>query len=81
MKTRAGRSSSPQPTQTMQATRSRSRAQSETAAKQLAPSVIGIQKLREEMEQAKKKNKLSVADTSEYMNCMMNGRKQKETLN
>ena len=52
-KTRAGRSSSPQPTQAAPATRSRSRAQSETAAKQLAPSVIGIQKLREEMEQAK----------------------------
>ena len=54
-KTRAGRSSSPQPTQAAPATRSRSRAKSETtAAEQLAPSVIGIQKLREEMEQAKK---------------------------
>ena len=67
-KTTAGRSSSPQPTQAAPATRrSRSRAQSETAAEQLAPSVIGIQKLREEMEQAKNKNKLSVADTSKYM--------------
>jgi hypothetical protein len=39
----------------------------ETTDTQLSPSRIGIQKLREELENAKNKNKLSVQDTSAYM--------------
>ena len=68
-KTRQGRSASPQATQPETTGRSRSRAESDTTRtrKQLAPSVIGIQKVREELEQAKNNKKLSVADASEYM--------------
>ena len=38
-----------------------------TTGTQIPPSKIGIQKLREELENAKNKNKLSVQDTSNYM--------------
>ncbi len=38
-----------------------------TTGTQIPPSKIGIQKLREELENAKNKGKLSVADTSSYM--------------
>ena len=38
-----------------------------TTGVQIPPSKIGIQKLREELENAKNKNTLSVADVSEYM--------------
>ena len=38
-----------------------------TTGTQISPSKIGIQKLREELENAKNKGKLSVSDTSTYM--------------
>ena len=38
-----------------------------TSGTQISPSKIGIQKLREELENAKNKDKLSVSDTSAYM--------------
>ena len=38
-----------------------------TTGTQIPPSKIGIQKLREEFENAKNKNKLNVQDTSSYM--------------
>ena len=38
-----------------------------TTGTQIPPSKIGIQKLREELENAKNKGKLSVSDTSTYM--------------
>ena len=40
---------------------------SATTGVQIPPSKIGIQKLREELENAKNKNKLTVQDTSDYM--------------
>ena len=68
-KTRQGRSASPGAAQPETTGRSRSRAASDTTSTrtQLAPSVIGIQKVREELEQAKNRKKLSDADVSEYM--------------
>ena len=38
-----------------------------TTGTQIPPSKIGIQKIREELENAKNKDKLSVQDTSAYM--------------
>ena len=38
-----------------------------TTGVQIPPSKIGIQKLREELENAKNKNKLTAQDTSDYM--------------
>ena len=38
-----------------------------TTGTQIPPSKIGIQKLREELENAKNKGKLNVSDTSTYM--------------
>jgi hypothetical protein len=71
--TRKARSSSPERTPEQEeptTSRSRSRAKSEdtaTRTKQIPPSQIGIQKLREELEHAKNNKKISPDDISTYM--------------
>ena len=66
---RQGRSPSPQTAQpeTTEGSRRRAAPDTRNTRGRLAPSRIGIQKVREELEQAKNNNKISVADVSEYM--------------
>jgi hypothetical protein len=56
----------PNPEEAPRRARSRSRATSEEPMGQLAPSKIGIQKVREELENAKNKGRLSDIEKAEY---------------